>query len=190
MQSQDRRAFFREVLRRVVEPAADFVEGQLESTGMKEGPFLRPPGALGEEAFLETCHRCGSCIEACPANAILPLKAQQKELEGTPYIDPIHQPCVVCDDLACMSVCPSGALQIVHREEIRIGLAVLNEASCIRTEEEPCRICADLCPVGDSAIEAKEAMPIVVQEDGCIGCGVCEHVCPTSPKSIKIQIIN
>jgi NAD-dependent dihydropyrimidine dehydrogenase PreA subunit len=27
---------------------------------------------------------------------------------------------------------------------------------------------------------------VTVHEDGCIGCGVCEHHCPTLPKSIVV----
>jgi ferredoxin-type protein NapG len=189
MQPQNRRAFFREVLRRVVEPAADFVEDQIDSVLPQERPLLRPPGALAESAFLETCHRCGSCIEACPADAILPFKTQHPGKTDTPYIDPQHQPCVVCDDLACMTVCPSGALQSLGREEIRMGLALLDAESCIRSQEEDCRICADLCPIGPSAIEVQEVGSIMVHQDGCVGCGICENACPTSPSAIEVRPI-
>lgn len=183
---QDRREFFREVLRRVVDPAAEFVEDQIGSMVPQDRPLLRPPGALMEDAFLETCHRCHSCVEACPANAILPMKTQQKGKVDTPYIDPLVQPCVVCDDLACMAVCPSGALVKLGREEIQIGLAILLEDVCLRSQEEDCRICTDLCPIGPSAIDVQSSGAILVHEDGCVGCGVCENACPTSPKAIRV----
>src|SRR5437868_5956617 len=32
--------------------------------------WLRPPGALAEPQFLDTCSRCGNCVSACPAHCI------------------------------------------------------------------------------------------------------------------------
>ena len=33
--------------------------------------FLRPPGALDESAFAQTCSRCGDCVRVCPAQCIV-----------------------------------------------------------------------------------------------------------------------
>ena len=41
-------------------------------------------------------------------------------------------------------------------------------------------------PVGESAIKINEMSQIEVIEEGCIGCGVCQQECPTSPKSIVV----
>jgi len=66
-----------------------------------------------------------------------------------------------------------------------MGTAVWKESTCLRTRGEPCTICIDQCPVGSVAIELREGKVHVI-EDGCIGCGVCEHYCPTTPKSIVV----
>lgn len=182
----DRRGFFKEVLRRYVAPAADFVEEGLEAVKPKPKPLLRPPGALPEAAFVETCQRCGVCGDVCPANAIVYLNQEEEGLNGTPCIRPSQQPCVVCDDLSCMAECPSGALQNIPVDQIRIGLAVVSEGTCVRSKGEDCTACVDLCPLGSEAICLDDQKKVAVL-NGCIGCGVCEHVCPTLPKAIVIE---
>ena len=185
-----RRGFFKEALNQLMQPVAEFLDDRINERPPVEAPsrnLLRPPGALPEAAFLETCHRCGNCVKNCPANAIFPLdEAAQPALVNTPYIDPDEQPCVICDSLACMYVCPSGALQPVYAEDIKIGLAVFNGETCLRTKEVACTYCVDTCPIGADAIHLTTDGVVEVIEAGCTGCGVCQYACPTVPKSIVI----
>jgi ferredoxin-type protein NapG len=51
---------------------------------------------------------------------------------------------------------------------------------------EDCTICIDHCPIGSAAIRLN-GNAVEVVENGCIGCGVCQHDCPTSPKSIVVN---
>jgi NAD-dependent dihydropyrimidine dehydrogenase PreA subunit len=102
----------------------------------------------------------------------------------SPYT-PLTQPCVMCDGLHCMRECPSGALVEVAREEIDMGLAEWRPNTCIRAAGDPCTTCIDQCPVGNAAIELKNNR-IHVKEEGCTGCGVCQHYCPSVPKSIVV----
>ena len=94
--------------------------------------------------------------------------------------------CVVCASLACMHVCPSGALQPVPRYDIDMGTAEWFENTCVRTHGQECTLCIEKCPVGAVAIELQEGK-VVVHPDGCTGCGTCQQVCPTDPKSIIIM---
>jgi ferredoxin-type protein NapG len=185
----DRRAFFRRGLREFLAPLADALEQKIEdvrrSVSLPVMPtFLRPPGALDEAAFLDACSRCGVCVSACPAHAIK-LDPDRKRAGGAPYIVAEAMPCVVCSTLECMTVCPSGALVPTPIAKIDIGTAVWTESSCKRTTGEPCTICVDECPVGEVAIRLAEGKVQVIEE-GCIGCGVCEYRCPTSPRSVKV----
>src|ERR1035437_868704 len=82
--------------------------------------FLRPPGALAPGQFESVCCRSGNCVAACPANAIL-LDPHGLVADGFPYIVAQTQSCVVCESLACMKSCPSGALKLVDRVEINMG---------------------------------------------------------------------
>jgi ferredoxin-type protein NapG len=150
--------------------------------------LLRPPGALPEEEFLRRCTSCGECVKACPVSAIRLVSSPDPLQDRKPAIEARVQACVVCDDIACTKVCPSGALQTLSREEIRMGTAVLRRDSCLRSRGEDCQICVDKCPLGARAIEIPHAgAEVVVHAGGCVGCGVCEMYCPTEPRAIVVE---
>jgi MauM/NapG family ferredoxin protein len=153
--------------------------------------WLRPPGAMEPGEFESVCSRCGQCVEACPAEAIH-LDPNGLIADGFPYIVPADQPCVVCEDLACMKSCPTGALQLVDRLAIDLGTAKVDHDLCLRDRGENCTLCLDVCPVMDEepARCALVASPltgkIIVHKNICIGCGLCENRCPTEPRAITI----
>jgi ferredoxin-type protein NapG len=146
--------------------------------------WLRPPGALPEEKFRETCSRCGECAKVCPAQCIK-IDPTSAKGAGVPYIEIDSMPCVMCDGLLCMHNCPSGALLPTPIGDIDMGTAVWHENLCLRPQGQDCTICIDQCPIGEVAIQLLNGK-INVLEPGCTGCGVCQHYCPTSPKSITI----
>jgi ferredoxin-type protein NapG len=164
-----------------VEPATEYLDAKADPSRLV---ILRPPGALPEIEFFNVCERCHACVEACPADAIRPIIVDGS-LKGTPGIVAREQPCVVCIDLDCVTACPSGALVVTARDEINLGVAVVSTDQCLRTQGESCRHCVDFCPLGARAIKIDERDGISVL-DGCIGCGVCEQACPTSPKAIRV----
>jgi ferredoxin-type protein NapG len=205
-----RRRFFREGLRELLKPLAEMakpleeVARQLDELDRMGGAladpyhspaapvqsvehehWLRPPGAQAERDFLDTCSRCGECVRVCPAQCIK-IDYSGGRGKGAPYIDPSEMPCVLCSGLSCMNSCPSGALQLVELPHIDMGTAHWNEHICVRSHGEECTRCVDHCPVGTTALELVENR-IVVHEDHCTGCGVCQNNCPTDPKSIVVM---
>ena len=184
---QNRRMFFQSALLKITEPISELLNSSPQQLNQTENFFLRPPGSLPEHEFVKTCHRCNHCVDACPADAILPLQHEDIDLIGTPTIDSNHQPCVVCASLVCMTVCPSGALQPVEGHEIAIGLAVVNNDTCLNSQGINCRYCIEMCPIGETAIRQDSQNKIRVDPEGCIGCGVCQYECPTDPKSIVVK---
>ncbi|HEX8339974.1 MAG TPA: 4Fe-4S dicluster domain-containing protein [Tepidisphaeraceae bacterium] len=199
-----RRQFFRRGLGELLKPLARALEpigqtlehldehlGQTrtaESSTAASAPepkfWLRPPGALSEKAFRETCSRCAACVDACPAEAIK-LDRTGALGEGVPYIVAAESACVACDGLRCMPSCPSGALGVTPLMHIKMGTAVWRDATCVRTRGQECTTCVEVCPVGHAAIEVQFG-EITVKPLGCIGCGLCEQSCPTTPKSIVV----
>ena len=187
-ENRDRRQFFRESFCSIMKPVAEFLAERIEIDFPVQRTFLRPPGAIAEAEFLEVCYRCGNCVEECPADAIRLMPSEDEELNNTPIVDPDLSACVICDELACMKGCPSGALKLVDSPlDIRMGLAVVHEQLCIRTSGEDCTECIDRCPVGETAIRLGEKGEVEVLEPGCVGCGVCQFHCPTQPKAITVS---
>ncbi|WP_428939226.1 4Fe-4S dicluster domain-containing protein [Fontivita pretiosa] len=197
----NRRGFFRQGLRELLRPLVEAVEPVEQAIGEfsramgavaawqgspPQAPprWLRPPGAIAEHAFIDTCSRCGNCVRACPAQCIR-IDPTAAAGNGAPYIDPEVMPCVVCDGLVCMRDCPSGALVPTALGLIDMGTAIFNSHTCVRSRGQDCTICIDRCPLGTSAIELRGGTVHVI-EQGCIGCGVCQHACPTTPKSIVV----
>ena len=212
-----RRGFFREGFRQFFRPladaVADTVQERLDRVGLPreedwsdvpggggpppyvptseppaDGTVLRPPGALEEHDFLDRCLSSGHCVNACPVSAIKMGRSDDPREDEKPFIDPESQACVVCDELSCMNVCPSGALLPVPKEEIRMGMAIVETDVCLRSSGEDCQICVDKCPLGAVAISIPyEGATIHVHDPGCTGCGVCQMYCPTEPRAIRIE---
>jgi ferredoxin-type protein NapG len=155
--------------------------------------YLRPPGAMPPGQFESVCSRCAKCVEVCPADAIL-LDPNGLVADGFPYIVADTQACVVCDSLACMNSCPTGALKLIDRLDINMGTATVDHHQCLRDSGEPCTLCLDVCPV-DGKTEPPSPSALFISPDSgrirvrknvCIGCGLCESRCPTDPRAITI----
>jgi ferredoxin-type protein NapG len=200
--SVNRRGFFRRILSggldRLEQTGRSLAHQARALTGppppaSPEPVRLRPPGAGPESEFLTTCTRSGACVAACPAQCI----RLDDEACGRPYIVARESPCVVCEDLSCMKACPSGALTLVpEASAIDMGLASMDQRRCLRNPKNGggagpaggfagCTECLDQCPMGESAL-GLDAYGRVQVRSGCVGCGVCERVCPTEPASIAV----
>jgi MauM/NapG family ferredoxin protein len=160
----------------------------------KDHLFIRPPGAVAEKDFLKKCVRCGACMQACPTNAIQPA-VFQAGLDGlwTPVIIPLNGYCEY-ECHRCTRVCPTHAianLTLAEKKQFKIGTAVINRSTCYTyADGYNCAVCEEHCPVPDKAIKfravevnnfrgkPKQVEQIYVVPDLCIGCGICENVCP------------
>jgi MauM/NapG family ferredoxin protein len=186
-----RREFLQRGLRSMLRSLADRTDRDQGADEAIQRSVLRPPGAVPEREFLDTCYRCGMCVEVCPAQAIRQLPTEDEALVNTPLIDPDLAACTACETIACAKNCPSKALVMpASVRDIRIGLAQWYPRSCVRDAGEECRACVDACPVGTDAIRVADVGAIVVNADGCIGCGMCQQACPTRPRAIQVRPLN
>ena len=141
---------------------------------------LRPPGAVAEGDFLKACTRCGDCASACPHDAIRKAPARLREAEGTPIVDPLASPCLMCEDLPCIAACETGALR--SEAPAALGSARVAPLDCLNRLATPCSVCVERCPV-PGAIDFVGDVP-QVNERLCTGCGICQHVCPAPQNAI------
>jgi len=161
-------------------------------------PFaIRPPGALAEADFNATCIKCGQCVDACPYDTLKLATAASGIPIGTPYFIPRETPCYMCEDIPCVPVCPTGALDhALHDiDDARMGLAVIDIENCLSWQGLRCEICFRECPLQGQAISiehhprrvSKHAMFVpLVHSDACSGCGICEQACPTQKAAIRV----
>jgi ferredoxin-type protein NapG len=159
--------------------------------------LVRPPGAISEDRFLESCIRCGACADACPVHEIeIAHLADGLRNIGTPVMT---QYCMVFKGLGnptpekalawkknarthgqevrcfnCVDVCPSGALRQENADPLRLGTAVVNKEYCKAWRFGNCQFpCRDVCPFDAISITVGP----VVDETKCVGCGQCDFVC-------------
>ncbi len=98
--------------------------------------------------------------------------------------------------LRCGEACPTGALvKIVNDKEVlrqvpeqyKMGTSVLNRKICLAWQYDSCGECYYNCPLKDKALRdrppgesltAGTGVKPYVDPDYCIGCGMCNYVCP------------
>ncbi|GAB4377344.1 MAG: hypothetical protein Kow0042_24940 [Calditrichia bacterium] len=147
---------------------------------------LRPPGALPEKEFEDRCIRCRKCQHVCPFDSIKITNGAWGLKMGTPVIYPRQIPCYLC--MKCPPVCPSGALNPdVTMERVRMGVAKIDESTCLPYQGILCRACYERCPIYREAIVLEDQLYPKVIDNKCTGCGICENVCPTDPQSVVVM---
>lgn len=164
---------------------------RVASRNARGEPLLRPPGAQTEKQFLAACIRCGQCVQACPYDALRFAGLDRGVEHGTPYVVPADVPCFLCleyDRPPCIDACPTDALTAVDDiRNVRMGTAVIDPSICLPFQGTVCRACWHACPFPNEAIRLGPRLRPVVVEDACVGCGLCEHACPTQPRSIVVH---
>lgn len=170
------------------------VDGGLAVLKNKETPKrktkITPPGAFSAQHLQQHCTACQLCISSCPNEVLKP--SSELETLMQPEMNFEHGACRP-ECTRCSEVCPTEAISPITRAEkssIQIGHAVWISKNClINTDEIPCGNCARHCPNGAIRMAPKDAndeysvqVPII-DVTRCIGCGMCESVCPARPFS-------
>ncbi len=170
------------------------VDGGLADIIEKKAPErstpVVPPGARSLKNMTQHCTGCQLCVSKCPNDVLHP---------STDFMN-LMQPVMSFEKgycrpecTRCSEVCPAGAIKLIDKEEkssIQIGHAVVAADFCISAlGESECGNCARHCPVGaiemvpsDPDDDLSPSIP-AVNENACIGCGACEHLCPVRPLS-------
>jgi polyferredoxin/NAD-dependent dihydropyrimidine dehydrogenase PreA subunit len=140
--------------------------------------FLRPPGALSEDAFLSACSRCGQCVSVCPTQVLSPVGPDMGlAMLDTPRFvtsKKYWRYCTLCG--ACDRACPTGALASVPKPQMRMGTAVIDPAKCFGWLDGGGVCYLNTCP--SKAVYFDEPHRPYIDEDKCVGCGYCVWMCP------------
>ena len=149
---------------------------------------VTPPGSKSVRHFSSLCTACHLCVSACPSQVLYPSfldygiagMFQPRMNYDASYC---NYECTVCGQ-----VCPTGAILPVNVESkklIQIGRSVFVKDDCVVvTKKKDCAACSEHCPtkaVHMVPYEGKLSIP-ELNNDICVGCGACEHACPTTPR--------
>ena len=170
------------------------VDGGLADIIEKKAPERKtpivPPGARSLKHMTQHCTGCQLCVSKCPNDVLRP------SMDITNLMQPVmsfEKGYCRPECTRCSEVCPAGAIKLIDKEEksgIQIGHAVVYPDFCLSAlGENECGNCARHCPVGaiemvpsDPEDDLSPSVP-AVNENVCIGCGACEHLCPVRPLS-------
>ncbi|GLQ33847.1 ferredoxin [Amylibacter marinus] len=121
---------------------------------------------LGLVIDLDTCVGCHACVIACKGwntenygTALSDMDAYGEKPSGT-FLNRVHSYEVQPD---------TGAAQTVHFPK-----------SCLHCTDAPC---VTVCPTGASYKRAEDGI-VLVNEDACMGCGLCAWACPYGAREL------
>lgn len=180
-----RRDFLKDSVLSVAKAAHEFTKHR-EVIPEKPAPvvrkdWLRPPGAVEEEVFLERCTKCSDCLKACPHGSIV-----FNQQDGTPVIFADQVPCYLCEDLPCIAACATDALVAVDGpQQVRMGVVTVSHRLC--TAGQGCHACVSKCPT-DTLSMNFDTQRLAVEVSRCVGCGICEQICRTVNDQIAIKV--
>ncbi len=160
-----------------------FFTGKIRAENSPSVPLpFRPPWAISEARFDDTCTNCGDCIHVCPTN-ILSFGSGR-----LPIVDFTDNECTFCGK--CEMICEANALDKQdeqHTSQHAWNLSVTISDKCLSMRRITCRTCGDRCENGAIQFQLEvggKATPQLSLDD-CTGCGACIAPCPVDAIQIS-----
>lgn len=155
-----------------------------------------PPGAVSFRHLQQHCTGCQLCVSECPNGVLRPSGDLMNMMAPVLSFERGHcrPECTRCSD-----VCPAGAILRFEGDQTarqavkastKVGTAHWVRENCVVLNDDvECGLCARRCPskaiqmVPSDPNDPKSRKLPVIDEEKCIGCGACEHLCPSRPFS-------
>lgn len=194
----NRRDFFRNLGQNTRNKVVEKIDTQVRARRR----WIRPPFALDELEFLLACTRCNDCIDACSYQVIFPLAVTNgTQVAHTPALDLINKGCHLCADWPCVQACSTGALQqtqagveeaadknvaLTAQLDVPLAHVWIDVQACLPYQGPECGACINSCPIPEAL--CWDTTRPYINEQNCVGCGLCREACITQPKSILVSL--
>ena len=146
------------------------------------------------DAIERGCYACTAvpCVLACPSGALDHHCEKAEDIKMGIAVLESPDSCLAMTNTPI----PKGYNEKMHkfidkqRNVTQLAEKVLEKFDTF--EGKQCTLCADMCPIPNplsaiAMVPDKDGGKKPEIYDGCIGCGVCEEVCPTNKPSIVIK---
>lgn len=138
-------------------------------------PQIAPEKKLGLVIDLDVCVGCHACVVSCKewntggyGNALSDQDPYGADVGGT-FLNRVHS----------FEVVPEGGQIIGEAGQARV---VHFPKSCLHCDDAPC---VPVCPTGASYKREEDGI-VLVDEDKCIGCGLCAWGCPYGAREMDL----
>ncbi|PHS57994.1 MAG: 4Fe-4S ferredoxin [Sulfurimonas sp.] len=145
------------------------------------------------DANVRGCYACDAvpCVLACPSGALHHTCEKPEDIHMGIAILEFPDTCLAMSNTP-LSKTYADKINKFTNSVRNVTLQELEVVSKMQgLEAKQCTLCADMCPIENpmSAISMVASNGAFKPEiyDGCIGCGVCQEVCPTSTPSIVVK---
>ena len=102
-------------------------------------------------------------------------------------LQPNVDACRWCADTPCISACETGALRIpASGTPAPVATIAFKRNLCMLSDGILCDECAMVCPSSVRAIRMLHGRLPLVDQDQCVGCGLCVKHCPAEPKALHV----
>lgn len=140
-------------------------------------PRHETPKKLGLVIDLDVCVGCHACVVACKewntggyGAALSDQQPYGAEVSGA-WLNRVHGYEVMPDNSDGVVIGEAGEARVVHFPK-----------SCLHCEDAPC---VTVCPTGASYKREEDGI-VLVDEDKCIGCGLCAWSCPYGAREMDL----